>query len=573
MEIKNPFEFDAAANLPLDLVKKIYIEDHNNSRFILSNRNVFLLGERGSGKSMMLIYNSFKLSNSRLEEEQADFLYKFVGVHVPCKRPLFSKIDYELFDHNMAAMVSEHYLVMTILHSLASELEVSDKVVSGLNLGEFLIDFEYIVGERLPDKSNVLTALKLFAQRQVNIVEKIRIHTNEELKFINLYSFQSLIVPVIELLKNTEILSDSHFMIMIDDAHDLNHFQIKKINSWISYRDHSNFSLKVATADVYKHSMQTDFGGCIVEGHDFMSINMEKSFQNPLSPFHRLAKDIIDRRLELLSPDLTAETFFPINKTFEKDLLNSKASVKQEFVSKKPDASEKQISDYIYKNHRVAYFRNRSAKANRPPYSGFEILVQTSTGVIRNLLVPCFSMFDRALSESKKIPDFISPRIQQETLLEQSDRMWAKLRNHSLSDELMECNDEMAGAVHNFFEALGDLFTERLKSHKSEPRVITFSISGLSDELKNEIEPLFSIARKSLLLYERSGPAKDSGRRETFYVPNRMLWIARGLDPVGQHGRVSIPAKDIVASFKGNKFPVVDVQHDKKSQQELSFDE
>ena len=37
----NPFEYDAALNLPEDMILAIYVEDHNYTRFIRSKRNVF----------------------------------------------------------------------------------------------------------------------------------------------------------------------------------------------------------------------------------------------------------------------------------------------------------------------------------------------------------------------------------------------------------------------------------------------------------------------------------------------------------------------------------------------------
>ena len=60
------------------------------------------------------------------------------------------------------------------------------------------------------------------------------------------------------------------------------------------------------------------------------------------------------------------------------------------------------------------------------------------------------------------------------------------------------------------------------------------------------------------MLYFRSGPAKDDGKRETFYVPNRMLWPIRGLDVVGQHARASLKARDIWAAANGEAFPFAD---------------
>lgn len=59
--ISNPFEFEAANNLKDEDIIKFYIEDHNYTRFIRSTKNIFIVGERGAGKTMTLLYNSFSI--------------------------------------------------------------------------------------------------------------------------------------------------------------------------------------------------------------------------------------------------------------------------------------------------------------------------------------------------------------------------------------------------------------------------------------------------------------------------------------------------------------------------------
>lgn len=53
--ISNPFEFEAANNLKDEDIIKFYIEDHNYTRFIRSTKNIFIVGERGAGKTMTLL--------------------------------------------------------------------------------------------------------------------------------------------------------------------------------------------------------------------------------------------------------------------------------------------------------------------------------------------------------------------------------------------------------------------------------------------------------------------------------------------------------------------------------------
>lgn len=101
---------------------------------------------------------------------------------------------------------------------------------------------------------------------------------------------------------------------MIDDAHDMNEYQIRTLNSWIAYRDHSIFSFKIAIARIAELDRQTSSGGSILEGHDYLTIEMGKDLYNKDSDFYKFAKDIIETRLSRIGINIPAETFFPPNK-------------------------------------------------------------------------------------------------------------------------------------------------------------------------------------------------------------------------------------------------------------------
>ena len=58
----NPFEYEAANNLPPQKIASYFIDDYNYSRFINSTRNVVLVGDRGCGKTMALMFNSLAAS-------------------------------------------------------------------------------------------------------------------------------------------------------------------------------------------------------------------------------------------------------------------------------------------------------------------------------------------------------------------------------------------------------------------------------------------------------------------------------------------------------------------------------
>jgi len=179
-------------------------------------------------------------------------------------------------------------------------------------------------------------------------------------------------------------------------------------------------------------------------------------------------------------------------------------------------------------------------------------------------------MYDRVYSERRSDAaqessvDFIDPDIQTEIILERSKRKWEWIRNR-LDKSIEGCSRDQAVQIYQLFDNLAVLFRERLLKHKSEPRAIAFTISELDFAKLPELEALLKIARKAQILYAHASSAKDLGRRETYYVPNRILWPDRGLDPVGQHARVSIRASTLWFAAKENKkLPFVHVEEDRE---------
>jgi hypothetical protein len=300
-QFKNPFEYEAANNLPDEDIIDFYIEDYNYSRFLNSNRNIFLVGERGSGKTMTLLYNSYKVQYKKRARNGEEVNYDYIGIHIPCNTPLFHKKEYLLFNDDFkASILCEHYLVLTIVFSICESLkdiEELKQVIDGdkTKVDELFDEFEYLIDVNDLNRTiGFVESIRRFVARELNISQRKINSENANTFYENAYSFSSIVIPFIKILKNISILSKSHFLIMIDDAHDLNKFQIRNLNSWIAYRDHTDFSFKIATAKIKRPELITSTGGSILEGHDFITIDMEKPFQNEKSDFYQMAKDILE---------------------------------------------------------------------------------------------------------------------------------------------------------------------------------------------------------------------------------------------------------------------------------------
>lgn len=550
---RNPFEFAGANDLPADMVLDYYIEDFNYSRFVQSKRNLLLVGERGCGKSMTLLYNSWPLQQMKAERDGGDVPLEHIGIYVPCKTPLIHKTEYQLLDELRAAMLSEHTLVLSLLYAVAETLGAIPGVLDGAEEHALRSRLEFILESDLPPAVSFFEAVMDFTQKaNLKTQETVTDSTSPSVTLKSTYSFASLIVPVLGLTRAIPKLKHSHFMFLIDDAHDLNERQLESLSSWIAYRDHSLFSFKVAIANIAHRKIRTASGGAILEGHDYIRLDMAQPYQSKTSNFGNLAKGLVRKRLARFGIDCSPAEFFPVSQQLQEDLAKAEAVVRAEAQARYRDDS-KRIADYVYKYKRAHYFRDRSPRANLPEYSGFTTLVFLSTGVIRNLLIPCYAMYDKMISlqsgkgEADSPVDSIPPNVQSEVIIDESRKRWDWLRN-GIDQNIVGCSNEDARRCYCLLNQLAILFWERLLHHKSEPRANSFTVSSPTDDIMHKLNHLFDILREAQLLYVRSGSAKDRGKREWYYVPNRLLWPERGLDPHGQHARVSLRATDLWAA-------------------------
>ncbi|MFA4987401.1 MAG: hypothetical protein WC712_12520 [Candidatus Brocadiia bacterium] len=554
----NPFEYEAATKFTPEQVLDFYIEDFNYSRFVHSRRNIFLVGERGTGKTMTLRYNSLPVQHQAARRQNKETDYELVCVYIPCKTPLTHKQEYQLLEEFQASVINEHFLVLPIMYGIADTISQVPGALDGADEERLRQELAFTLSLELPPGMPLLEGLKQCLQREVARSQRAINARQPEAFYDGAVSFSAGVLPLITCLRQAPALRQSHFALMMDDAHDLNLFQTKILNSWIAYRDNTLFSFKLAVAKVERPTLITSSGGTILEGHDFTLVDMEQPYQNRYSSFGKLARRIIECRLSKIGVKESPEEFFPENPQFTAELGACRQEARAEAQNKYPDGDTKKITDHVYKYARAKYFGGRSPKAGRPPYSGFDMLVHMSTGVIRNLLEPCYWMYDRAISEANlnqgQAPQIqlISPTVQTEVIMERSRRKWEWLRE-GLDKSIEGCSKEQATQLFQLFDNLAVHFWERLRQHESEPRATIFVISETAVSGSDELQELLEIARRAQVLYVYTSSAKDHGKREPFYVPNRMLWPERGLDPQGQHARVSIKARHLLAAAQLNQ--------------------
>lgn len=545
----NPFAYEGANKLPHTQLLQYYIEDFNYSRFIHSKRNIFLVGERGTGKTMALLYNSLPLQILKAQEDNKELELSIVSIYIPCNTPLFHRKEHELLDSLHASLSSEHFLVVSIMDKAVETISQIDNVMAPENEEAVRAELEYVLSLDIPEKISFFKALRLaLDKRNTTIQEVLNSKGDNETLLNGLFSFTSGLRPLLNCFLNLPMLKNCHFSLMIDDSQMLNAYQKLILNSWISFRDNTLFSFKVATTRADSPTYKTSSGGTILESHDFTKIDLEQPYQNSMSKFGKLAREIIEKRLKAIDIHIEPDDFFPIHKDFDKGLKEAKIKAQKKAEEKYPEGTKKQKNDYVYKYERAIYFRDRPVRSNLPYYSSFNLLVHLSTGVIRNLLDPCYHMYDFMFSEwhAKGCKDFfkcnyIPPLVQAEVIKDRSNKKWEWARD-DLDKTIDSCSREDAKHVYQLLDNLAILFKKRLLADISEPRAIVFTISDYQDEFIEKLGRVLTMARKAQLLYMFTSSSKDDGKREPYYMPNRILCPIRGLDPIGQNSRVSIKA-------------------------------
>jgi hypothetical protein len=567
----NPFVFDRPNNISIEDFIHFYIKDNIYTRFLESTRNILLIGVRGSGKTSTLRYYSFPV---RLENPDVQDKFSIIGVHIPCKHPLFGKREYLLYEKkHKKDVVVEHFLCINIIDKICDTFEETKdslEIPSRIEK-EILENLKFILDADIPKVKGMFKAIKLYFKRELNTSQR-KLNSDDFESFIEYsFSFNNTVIPFLEQLKSIPKLNKSHFSLYFDDIQDLGDIHKEIINSWIAYRDNQLFSFKLATADI-KPSYITSTGGVILEGHDFVKIDLTKRLYNKTSEFSYFAHDVIAKRLEIYNIANTVEEFLPISDSFKDGLEEGKKIARELANIKFPNPKGSQIHDYVVKYGRAIYFRGKNPKSNVPSYSGFDTIVDVSTGVIRNLLTPLYFMYEKqkSLNPENKVT-FIPPTVQKDIIINRSESFWEKIQ--AIDSEIENCTEDLLLAINNFFNQLMIYLKKRLKNEDiSEPRALNFILSQSDDLYKSKVDEIINACLKSTLLYKRMVSHKSTGKKLPLYVPNRMMLPAHGLDPHGQYSHFPITYKAFAeAAYNNKEIPFFAEEDNNLNQLELIF--
>ena len=231
LDNNNPFVFKGASKLTDDQIIDYYISDHIFTRFIRSKRNIYLLGERGTGKTMALKYNSFPICSKVLEKNNEKQGLDLISVYIPCKTPITLKEDYQLLQEFEGSAISEHFFVISIMHAIVSTLRsVKNLFTDDVDEKQILKSMKYTMDLDFPTNSTLINSLSHFFQRENTRAQKAINKKDPNAFYNDAISFSSGVMPLISCLREIPCLQDSHFSLMFDDAHNHNIHKAKLLN-------------------------------------------------------------------------------------------------------------------------------------------------------------------------------------------------------------------------------------------------------------------------------------------------------------------------------------------------------
>ena len=227
----NPFVYEQAHLIREAVIAHDYVDDHNHGRLLQSRRNIFLIGERGSGKTMALLYNTLPVQRVVATKHNKPLNTTFVGALIPANTPLTHRREYQLLESFRASVVSEHFMSLALAFHLTESLRPVVTDITEEESAALRLELEFYFGFNFPIHTNILDAIGQVAQRESIRAQRMLNDPRSEALYPNALSFASLVVPLMRALRKTEVLHDSHFMLMVDDAHNLNEHQVKALNS------------------------------------------------------------------------------------------------------------------------------------------------------------------------------------------------------------------------------------------------------------------------------------------------------------------------------------------------------
>lgn len=539
----NPFERYESDEYDVNEIYKWFV-DNNIVEKVNANRHMFIWGSRGSGKSMLIRFFE-PYCQVRKHGGWDNFVEDsgtFIGIYCSIPRGLFcdenitvERYLFEILSLHMFNMLITERVILTYITQLKEfscpQINETDFVNAVVRL---ITNSDDEIGMQSFEE-----LLNLISREKVLVIKYLQLNKLRNIHYEGaVTSYHDYLLPLIQLFQKLLGIKKG-ISIMLDDVGFMPSFMHRQINTWISNRNHSYLSIKIAT-DVYSYSDFTTSDGMLIQKiNDYDEIFLDGSDAQIKDIGSVYFEKVGNKRLEfssLKSKDI--RVLFPENQ-LQKQL---KEEAKKE-VGEKLANSDSKIKDkdrYIARNSVKVFYKMLSQRGLNRDYAGFENIANLSQGNIRKFLKLAHLIFHESVKGDANFDcndEFYSVpvAIQNRTIIDFSKKEFDEIRQYKPGYEQVELN-----RLQILLASICELFTIRLKSSdsfQSEAAVISF---GIKDEgnLSNEEKNVLRLATELGYLIPKTYRDKRGVSRMTIYTINKFLIPIYYLDPGLNSGRI-----------------------------------
>jgi hypothetical protein len=545
---KNPFAVFTPEGLTADRVVAIFSTEMPGLGNIENEGHAFVLGTRGSGKSILFRY--LEPDCQQLVTRKALSELPFLSLYVSFRETQAQISELARFnDRHGEVFFNEHLLVLAIGAQVVLRLLKNNDIAASelSSTGKELRDeLSTLLGEKVVDSSvNVGEALTAMASRLQaayrDAIQYVRKHgfKSETLEYTGeLYGFDDLLLPLIDFLRAALRIPDSSpILLLLDDADSLTETQTRIINSWVARRLSSRCSLKVAAQITAYKTMVTVYNTRIEAPHDYQEINLsDATSRASKNAYKSRIAGIVQRRLNTVGIVKSAEKYFQEDRR-QRNAIDKEANrLVREWESGRGRGHHARDDAYRYaRPNYIAKLGGDRKSRSTYSYSGFEQLVHVSSGVTRFFLEAAADMYSRSVAlapRGNKDVEEIEPRVQNEVVREHASRqMIVDLKDLERDVRQLKGDPQQAVQLGNLIKGLGSLFESALIDETAAERKL-FSFA-LSEQPTQEMEEVLMLGVRYGYLFQGVIGRKEGTGRAPLFILSRRLAPLFNLDPMG----------------------------------------
>jgi len=408
----NPFAVQTPETLSAEDVYNLFVDVYSDFPKVKENCHAFINGARGTGKSMMLRYLEPEVQCQENGCSYSELPY--YAIHVPIKKAnlkvseldRLKGISYQVLAENVLVVYCS-YKIIESLRGLAQkhcDLSYSDSDREILKKIQNLA-FENELELSSKTRDEVRNVYDLLLKELLNQTRSIGRYlskaafSSEMLPYEDpLLSYGDFLLPLVGLIRQLSFTPNGPIFLLLDDADNLDEGSQRIVNSWVSQRTTEDLCLKISTQLRYR-TWRTTQGYLIETPHDYAEVDIKSIYTRGGSSYLEHVRKIVERRLKLYGISSSPEQYFPSNPIQDQKLDGIAQKLREDW--KQGEGRSSRPSDDVTRYRSSEYMKslhNKKKNSHMYSYSGFQSLVDISSGAVRHFLEPASRMFSEVSS-------------------------------------------------------------------------------------------------------------------------------------------------------------------------------